>query len=61
MRYEVIFDEEHRDRALDWVRSHSSVKGKPNMVSSDFCEWVNSNLLPIVREHHPSIPSSIHV
>jgi len=33
-RYEVIFDEEYHDRALDWVHSHSSVKGKPNIIDS---------------------------
>jgi len=37
--YEVIFDEEYRDRALD---CHSSVKGKPNTAVSDFCEWVKA-------------------
>lgn len=36
VRHQVIFDEGYRDRALDWVRSNSSVKGKPNMVASDF-------------------------
>ena len=61
VRYQVIFDEDYRDRALDWVHSNSSVKGKPNMVASDFCEWINSNLLPSVREHHPNIPDSVSV
>ena len=60
-RYQVMFDEEYRDKALEWVRSHCSVKGKPNMVASDFSEWTNSNLLPIVREHHSNIPGSISV
>ena len=31
------------------------------MVASDFCEWINSNLLPSVREHHPNIPDSVSV
>ena len=31
------------------------------MVASDFSEWINSNLLPIVRVHHPNIPGSISV
>ena len=58
-RYQVMFDEEYRDIALEWVRTNCSIKGKPNMVASDFSEWVNSNLLPIVREHHPNIPGNI--
>ena len=61
VRYQVVFDEDYRDKALDWVRSHSSVKGKPNMVASDFSEWIKNNLLPIVRERHPNIPGSISV
>ena len=31
------------------------------MVANDFCEWINSNLLPSVREHHPNIPDSVSV
>ena len=58
VRYQVIFDEDYRDKPLDWVRSHSSVKGKPNMVESGFSEWINNNLLPMVRERHPNIPGS---
>ena len=59
--YQIMFDEEYHDRALEWVHSHYSVKGRPNMVASNFSEWINSNLLPIVREHHPNIPGSISV
>ena len=33
VRYQVIFDEDYCDKALDWVRSHCSEKGKPNMVA----------------------------
>ena len=32
MRYQVIFDEDYHDKALDWVRSHCSEKGKPNVT-----------------------------
>jgi len=35
VRCEVIFDEEYCNRALDWVRSHFSVKGNPIMVASN--------------------------
>ena len=38
MRYQVMFDEEYRDKALEWVGSHCSVKGKLNMVASDFSD-----------------------
>ena len=31
------------------------------MVVSDFCEWINNDLLPIVREKHPSIPDTISI
>ena len=29
------------------------------MVVFDFCNWVNGTLLPMVRTHHPNIPSSV--
>jgi len=44
VKYEVIFDEEYCDRALDWVHSHSSVKGKPNMVASDFVSGLTATI-----------------
>ena len=31
------------------------------MVESDFYEWINNDLLPIVREHHPNTPDNISV
>ena len=61
VRYQVISDEDYHDRALEWVHSNSSVKGKPNVAVRDFCEWINNTLLPLVREHHPSIPDCISV
>ena len=60
-RHQGLIDEDYRDIALDWVRNHSSVKGKPNMTASDFCEWINKELLPIMREHQPNTPHSISV
>ena len=60
-RHQGLFDEDYHDIALDWVRNHSSVKGKPNVTASDFCEWINKELLPIMREHQPNTPHSISV
>ena len=36
VRYQVIFDEHNCHKALDWVFSYSSVKGKLNIVANDF-------------------------
>ena len=58
-RYHVMTDEQYRDMTLEWVRGHASVKGVPNMTALDFCNWANGTLLPLVREHHPSIPAKI--
>ena len=58
-RYCVVMDEQYRDTALEWVRQHASVKGESNMIVFDFCNWVNGTLLPMVRTHHPNIPSSV--
>ena len=58
-RNKVLDDEEYRDLALEWARSHAYVKGKPNVTALDFCTWVNSSLLPKVVEHHPSAPTKI--
>ncbi|XP_065904950.1 uncharacterized protein [Dysidea avara] len=58
-RYHVMMDEQYRDLTLEWVRGHASVKGIPNMTARDFCNWANGTLLPLVREHHPSIPANV--
>ena len=60
-RSKVLDDKEYRDLALEWVRGHAYVKGKPNMTAADFCMWINSSLLPKVTEHHPSAPTKISV
>ena len=45
-RYFALEDEEYKDMALSWVRSHSYNKGEPNMTTGGFCNWVNTTLLP---------------
>ena len=39
-------NEELNKLAADYVQNNSSVKGKPNMTTFDFCKWVNKTLLP---------------
>ena len=39
-------DEDCRKKAAEWVRSNSSIKGKPNMTLNDFKNWVNTELIP---------------
>ena len=57
LRYQVMMDEEYRDLTLDWIRKHNYVSGKPNMVASDFCSWVNETLLPsTIQGFHKKLP-----
>ena len=35
-RSKVPDDKEYRDLALEWVRAHANVKGKPNITATDF-------------------------
>ena len=58
-RYVIIDDAEYKEMALGWIRSHTSVKGRPNMTAANFYSWVNSTLIPQVQLHHPQVPSSI--
>jgi len=51
-RYVVIDDEEYKGIALKWIRENATVKGKPNLIATDFCEWVNITLLLRVVNHH---------
>ncbi|XP_062520189.1 uncharacterized protein LOC134195206 [Corticium candelabrum] len=44
-RISVTYDEECKRKAMKWAREHSCVRGQPNMTLSDFCHYVNSNLL----------------
>ena len=39
-------DEELNEKARQYVRVNSSVKGQPNMTCATFCKWVNKTLLP---------------
>ena len=60
-RYSVVEDEEYRDLALKWIRENVSKKGKPNLTAAAFCAWLNNELLPLVRQHHPSSQSEVSV
>ena len=43
-------------KAAKWVRSNSSIKGKPNITSNDFENWVNTELIPniVIPMNSPS-------
>lgn len=57
-RKSVLQDnEELTDMAREYVIAQSSVKGRPNMTSYDFCQWVNSSLLSSVTLE-PGFPRS---
>ena len=45
----VLSDEDLRKSATEWVRENTFKKGQPNRTALDFCEYVNSSLLP---SHH---------
>ena len=60
-RYFALEDEEYKDMALSWVRSHSYKQGESNMTAMDFCTWVNSVLLPMVLEKDSKAPDKITV
>ena len=47
--------------ATDWVHENSYRKGKPNMTSQMFCQWVNNELLMNCNLHVPlGFPCSSH-
>ena len=54
----VLSDEDLRESTAKFVRNNAFKKGKPNMTALDFCDFVNSTLLP---GHHlpPYFPRSI--
>ena len=58
-RYIPIDDEEYKDTALKWIRENATVKGKPNLTAATFCEWLNTELLPLVGNHHPEAPKKV--
>ena len=58
-RYVVVDDEEYKCTALKWIRENATVKGKPNLTAAGFCEWLNTELLPLVVNHHPEAPKKV--
>jgi hypothetical protein len=60
-RYIVLQDEEYQKMAVDWVRTHSYVKGRPHMTAQHFGNWVKESLLPVVSQYHPQIQQHITV
>lgn len=58
-RYVVVNDEEYKNVSLNWIRENATVKGKPNLTAAGFCEWLNTELLPLVRTHHPKAPKKV--
>ena len=54
----VLNDENLRKTAAEWVRVNTFKKGEPNMTALNFCEYINSTLLP--SQHlPPHFPRSI--
>ena len=47
----VLNDENLRKTAAEWVRVNTFKRGEPNMTALNFCEYVNSTLLP--SQHLP--------
>ena len=39
-------DESLNRKAAKYIRENASIKGKPNLTVSQFCQWVNDDLLP---------------
>ena len=58
-QYVVVDDDEYKDTALKWIRENATVKGKPNLTAAGFCEWLNTELLPLVGNHHPEAPKKV--
>ena len=52
--------EELNKMASDYIRSNANVKGKPNLTVSQFCHWVNNDLLPN-ETLEPGFPRKISV
>ena len=53
-------NEELNKHARKYVRENANVKGRPNMTTASFCQWVNNELLPnSVLE--PGFPRKISV
>ena len=57
-KYERVLlwsDEELNQKATEFIRTNGKAKGKPNLTTLTFCEWVNSDLLPSssLEPHYP--------
>ena len=39
-------NEELNKKATEYVQGNTTVRGRPNITSVDFCRWVNESLLP---------------
>ena len=53
-------NEELNEKARQYIRVNSSVKGQPNMTCASFCKWVNKTLLPN-STLEPGYPRSVSV
>ena len=42
----LMSNEELCEKARVYVRANAAPRGRPNLTSSAFCQWVNNNLLP---------------
>ena len=59
-RYQRVllwFDEELNQKATEFNSTNGKAKGKPNLTTLTFCEWVNGDLLPssILEPHYPGV------
>ena len=60
MNWSLWTSEELNKRAGDYIHSNANVKSKPNMTVSQFCHWVNKDLLPN-ETLEPGFPRKISV
>jgi len=51
----IKYNEDMRNAARFWVRTHANVKGKPVMKAMDFKRWCNSVLIPKFAPSHSPI------
>ena len=42
----LMSNEELCERAREYVRENAATRGRPNLTSAAFCQWVNNELLP---------------
>ena len=53
-------DESLNRKATQYIRDNACVKGKPNLTVSQFCQWVNDDLLPN-ETLEPGFPRKVSV